>query len=98
MSTEQVTADSTGSAVKTFNAPSECQQTQPGTYTAVITDPDTGDSASASHTKNPIGGGDSGGDSGGDIGGGGDPNADQGELQCDPPRTQLEAEKCAGAG
>ena len=46
-----------------------------GTYTATVSDPGTGDSATASTTVAPA------------------PQSN--ELQCDPPRSQLEAEQCA---
>jgi hypothetical protein len=48
-----------------------------GTYTATVSDPGTGDSASASTTVSPR------------------PQAPTEQLQCDPPRSQLEFEQCA---
>ncbi len=48
-----------------------------GTYTATVTDPGTGDSASASTQVSRA-----------------QPSPDSGGLQCDPPRSQLEFEKC----
>jgi hypothetical protein len=49
-----------------------------GTYTATVTDPGTGDTATAGTTVSPT------------------PQAPSDELQCNPPRSQLEAEQCAG--
>jgi hypothetical protein len=57
-----------------------------GTYTAVVTDPGSGDSASASVSVSAADAGST-------------QTLDQsGELQCDPPRSQLESEQCAAAG
>jgi hypothetical protein len=47
-----------------------------GTYTATITDPGTGDTATASTSVSAA------------------PQAPSNELQCDPPRSQLEFEQC----
>ena len=51
----------------------------PGTYTAVVPDPGTGDSATATTT----------------VSAAPQPQQDSGGLQCDPPRSQLESEQCA---
>jgi hypothetical protein len=48
-----------------------------GTYTATITDPGTGDTATATTSVSAA------------------PQAPTNELQCDPPRSQLEFEQCA---
>jgi hypothetical protein len=48
-----------------------------GTYTATVTDPGTGDTATARTTVNAT------------------TQAPSNQLQCDPPRSQLEAEQCA---
>ena len=50
----------------------------PGTYTAVVRDPGTGDSATASARVSAA-----------------PQQQDDGGLQCDPPRSQLESEQCA---
>jgi hypothetical protein len=75
-----------GSGHYTFSAGAQCANDAQGTYTATVRDSQTGDSASASVSVS--GGGTSG--SGGGTGGS--------NLQCDPPRSQLEFEQCQAAG
>lgn len=85
-----IVEDGLGAGSYSFDTGAGCEQ---GTWTATVVDPASGEEASATLT---IGGGGSGG---GEVGGGGDPGAaDEGGLQCNPPRTQLEAEQCAAAG
>ncbi len=79
-----LTTRSDGSGAYTFGAGPQCAGDVQGTYTATVRDGQTGDSAQAS--VNVSGGGGSG------SGGTGS------ELQCDPPRSQLESEQCAAAG
>lgn len=80
-----------GSGTYTFSAGPQCANDVQGTYTATVRDPQTGASAQASvHVS---GGPQS--QSGGDGSGSG---TGSGELQCDPPRSQLESEQCAAAG
>lgn len=85
-----MTTGSGGSGSHTFSAGPQCARDVQGIYTATVRDPQSGDSAQAS--VGVSGGGESGGAGGGGSGGGG------GELQCDPPRSQLEFEQCAEAG
>jgi hypothetical protein len=81
--------DGGGSGSYTFNPGPQCASDVQGTYTATVTDSSTGDSAQATAAVN-----------GGDVGGGGDPDVgnDPNDVQCDPPRSQLEAERCAASG
>jgi hypothetical protein len=79
-----------GSGSYTFAPGPRCANDVQGIYTATVRDPQTGDSAQASVGVSGGGGGGGGGSGGGE--------GDTGELQCDPPRSQLEFERCAQAG
>ena len=81
-----LSTDSTGAGSYTFNPTAECANDVQGTYNASIVDGPSGLTASASLSVSGVAG---------DVnvpGGGGD------ELQCDPPRSQLEFEQCVEAG
>ena len=81
-----MTTGPAGSGSYTFSAGPQCANDVQGSYTATVRDTQTGDSAEASVSVSG-GGGDGGGGGGGGT-----------ELQCDPPRSQLESEQCAEAG
>ena len=83
-----MTTRSDGSGAYTFGAGAQCAGDAQGTYTATVRDAQSGDSAQASVNV-------SGGANSGSAGGGGSGGS---ELQCDPPRSQLESEQCAEAG
>ncbi len=86
--TYSMTTGPDGSGTYTFSAGANCANDVQGTYTATVRDSQTGDSASASVSV--MGGGNAGGGGGGGTG--------TSDLQCDPPRSQLESEQCAAAG
>lgn len=79
-----ISTDSSGSGSYTFSPTSDCANDIQGTYTGSVVDSASGDTAQASLPVSGVAGGSGG--SGSD------------ELQCDPPRSQLESEKCAEAG
>jgi hypothetical protein len=79
-----MSTNSSGSGSYTFSPTSDCANDVQGTYSATITD-SNGDSATATASVNGVA------DQGGGSGGGSD-------LQCDPPRSQLEFEQCRDAG
>jgi hypothetical protein len=81
-----MTTGSGGSGSHTFGAGPQCADDAQGIYTATVRDTQTGDSAEASVGVT------GGGSACGGGGGGGT------ELQCDPPRSQLEFEQCAESG
>jgi hypothetical protein len=85
-----MTTGSGGSGSYTFSPGPQCANDVQGIYTATVRDTQTGNSAQASVAV-------SGGD-GGESGGSGGSEGGTGELQCDPPRSQLESEQCAEAG
>ena len=84
-----MTTGSGGTGFYTFGAGPQCSRDAQGTYTATVRDTQSGDSAQASVSVSG-GGGSGGGGAGGGSGGT--------ELQCDPPRSQLEFEQCREAG
>ena len=70
-----------------YTFPNTGSRTVRGTYNADVTNAQV--IASAQVTVR---------DDGGDVGGGGTPPPEGSELQCDPPRSQLESEQCAEQG
>ena len=80
-----------GSGTYTFGAGPQCANDVQGTYRATVRDAQSGESAEASVLVSGGPGSQSG--DGGSSGGTG-----PGDLQCDPPRSQLESEQCAAAG
>ncbi|MEA2169981.1 MAG: hypothetical protein QOF76_3281 [Solirubrobacteraceae bacterium] len=85
LETYPLATNSSGSGSYTFSPTADCANDVQGTYNASVVDRATGDSASASLPVSGVSG------QSGSSGGGSD-------LQCDPPRSQLESEKCAAAG
>lgn len=71
-----ITTNGSGNGSYTFPRVADAA---PGTYTAVVRDPGSGDSATASAT----------------VSAAPQQQQDSGGLQCDPPRSQLESEQCA---
>jgi hypothetical protein len=80
--------DSSGRGSYTF--PNTGQSTVRGTYNADVTNGPVIASAQTTVRDSPS--------SSGDVGGGGTPPPEGSELQCDPPRSQLESEQCAEQG
>jgi hypothetical protein len=81
--TYPIATDSSGSGSYTFSPSAECANDVQGTYSASVVDRSSGDSAQASLSVSGVAGGGTGGSD---------------ELQCDPPRSQLEFEQCRDAG
>ena len=77
-----MTTGAGGSGSYTFSPGPQCARDVQGIYTATVRDARTGTSAQAS-----VG-----------VSGGGESAGGGTELQCDPPRSQLESEQCAEAG
>lgn len=87
-----LTTGAGGAGSYTFSPGPQCANDVQGIYTATVRDAQSGASAQASVGVSGGGGGGSGSGGGGGSTGGGT------ELQCDPPRSQLESEQCAQAG
>lgn len=85
--TYSMTTGDGGAGSYTFSPGPRCANDVQGIYSATVRDTRTGDAAQASVRVS----GGAGEGSGGGEGGGA-------ELQCDPPRSQLEFEQCAHAG
>jgi hypothetical protein len=84
--TYPIATDSSGSGSYTFSPTADCANDIQGTYSASVVDRSTGDSASASLPVSGVAG------QSPSTGGGSE------DLQCDPPRSQLEFEQCRDAG